>query len=423
MLGISLGWAPEAYFYRIICREMKRVLSAWLAGAIAATLLVSGAWADTTAGSAPTSAAAPESAQPSPDIQLRAESYPQALPNDGRSQAEIKVQLQRDGRPVAGERVTAQVMQGGGQLQTTEVLTGDDGVAHFKYRAGMMPEAGMINFALPEKPVSAELKIPLAPVTYIDVELVTPEEYKARMARRTAAMPIYKLEVTGFPEQLAADGGSMSTIFANLATADGKPVPGLPLSVQLVSGDGQLIADQKKTDSAGNMKFYFIAGMKPGTVTIKVTELSTGLSQVFDILLVEAGPARIELLYYNQFAPGLASEGACLPADGFTGLPLVAKVTNLMGLPLSGVELKIEALDNNGFLEILDPVSDAAGLVEFTYYSGTSTGRVRLRAYAAAGMRYPDQNTGVMSLIPLMPGPPPLEPAPAVPAPAAPVKP
>ena len=56
-------------------------------------------------------------------------------------------------------------------------------------------------------------------------------------------------------------------------------------------------------------------------------------------------------------------------------MAMVAKVTDLIGLPLSGVELRLEIIDyGTGWLEVFDPVSDAAGEVRFTYYAGSRTG-------------------------------------------------
>lgn len=316
-------------------------------------------------------------------------SHPQALPNDGRSEAVIEVALTAASQPVAGEVVKAKVDSGGGFLLTTQATTDASGIAKFQYRAGLMPEAGRINFSLSEEHAAQlAIEIPLAPVAYIDVELLTPDEYKAHRQRQVSAAPIYKLEVNGFPEQLACDGGSLCSLSAKLTTIDGKAAPGVPLKVDLVSGEGSLQLEKTVTDSSGKITFYFTAGYTPGTATLRVVEPSTGLTAAFNIVLVKAGPARIELGYMDPLYPSLAHEGALMPADGITGMPMVAKVTDLLGLPLSGAEVKIELLDShNGWLEVLDPVSDAQGLVEFTYYSGGQPGKVRLRAYVANGMK------------------------------------
>lgn len=323
------------------------------------------------------------------DVQLDANSKPQALPNDGRSEAVIQVLVTDNEQPVAGQTVKAQVDAGGGFLLTTQAITDAAGVATFQYRAGLMPEAGVINFAVENTPAAATaLEIPLAPVAYLDVTLLTPQEYKLHKERQASAAPIYTLDLSGFPEQLAADGGSLCSLTAVLTTIDGKPAPGVPLKVEIASGDGQLQLDKKATDSSGKLQFYFTAGYTPGTVTVRVTETSTGLTTTQNLVLVKAGPARIELYYMDPLVPNLAREGALLPADGMTGMPMVAKVTDLLGLPLPGAEVKLEILDgNNGWLEVLDPISDAQGLVEFTYYSGGEPGKVRLRAYVAGGMK------------------------------------
>jgi hypothetical protein len=320
-------------------------------------------------------------------ITLEARSYPQALPNDGYSEATISVKLISEGKPVAERVVRAEVAKGDGFLGFSEAVTNTEGVAKFNYRAGLMPEAGEVKVLSPDTGLQTTIKIPLAPVTYLDVRLVTPEEYAAHRQRQASAAPIYTLTIDAFPQQLAADGGSLATVTATLKQADGKAAPGVPLKAEIISGEGDLDISQKATDKQGKFSFYFTPGFMPGTATIRVLEPSTGLVAAVDILLVEAGPARVELYYIDPFASFKSREGALLPADGVTGLPMVAEVTNLQGIPLSGVELKLEVLDlPNGWLECLDPVSDASGEVEFTYHAGSITGPVRLRAYVASGL-------------------------------------
>jgi hypothetical protein len=208
---------------------------------------------------------------------------------------------------------------------------------------------------------------------------------------RSAASAVYKLELSAFPQQLAADGGSMTTITCQLRnTASGKPAAGVALTAQLVSGDGTVVHDGKVTDAQGRFYIDFLAGSTPGTAVIRVIEPSSGLSQNIDVTLVKAGPARIKLTYGDGAAGGVIAtrEGTFLPTDGASSLPLIAEVTDLAGIPLSGVELKIEILGDatNGRIEVLDEVSDAQGEVEFEYFSGNQPGRVRIRAYAAKGL-------------------------------------
>jgi hypothetical protein len=84
-----------------------------------------------------------------------------------------------------------------------------------------------------------------------------------------------------------------------------------------------------------------------------------------------------------------------------TPLELVARVTDLNGVPLSGVELVIECMEEGGgWIEVVDPVSDIEGLVPIVYHAGTTVGQIRLRAYAAAGLDfaaagYPDTDAPV----------------------------
>ena len=107
--------------------------------ALAATILLCAAKA-----SAPTAGTSPQvdlltTAPDPPAIHLAVECYPQALPNDGLSEAEISVTLLADGEPVADRAVVAEVSLGDGMLLYDEVTTGADGTAVFPYRAGRAP--------------------------------------------------------------------------------------------------------------------------------------------------------------------------------------------------------------------------------------------------------------------------------------------
>ena len=347
---------------------------------------------------------------------LEVSAYPSALPNDGRSQADVTVKVQLDSKPAVGVTIQGEVLDGGGSLTQSSQVTNADGVAHFPYRAGLMPSPGKLQFHLKDPapatpappvagtpqapiapvpatptpdPLTAKLAIPLAPVTYLDLQLVTPKDYAAMRDRRQAAAVIYALNLSAFPQQLAADGGSMTTVICQLKSAvSGKPAAGVALTAKLVSGDGQLVPDGKVTDEKGRFYIDFIAGSTPGTAVIQVLEPSSGLAQNVDVTLVKAGPARIELKYGNSQGVVANREGTFLPCDGSAAIPLIAEVTDLAGVPLSGVELKIEIMGDatNGWLEVLDATSDAAGQVEFQYHSGTQPGKVRLRAYVAKGL-------------------------------------
>lgn len=322
-----------------------------------------------------------------PDIRLEAEGYPEALPNDGRSESLISVHMLRDGKPLAGVKVTGQISAGDGVLRDNSAVTNDQGLAQFHYQAGLMPQPGVLNFTTDDKAVSAELKLPLAPISYLDVKVITPEEYAKLHARKAAAAPIYRLSLDGFPQQLAADGGSTSLLTASLSFTDGKPACGVPLKAELVSGEGSLRQGSQLTDSAGHVNLYFTAGRSVGTAIISVTEPSTGLSTALNILLVETTGVRVALVYKDPQTKAESHEGAILPADGVTGLPMVAQVSDLAGMPLSRIELRAEIVDNgDGRIEMQRPVSDSSGRVEFTYFPGLRTGTVRLRVFAVDGL-------------------------------------
>ncbi len=314
-------------------------------------------------------------------------SYPEALPNDGRSESEIQVMVVSDGEPVVGEVVEARVTDGGGFLATTEAVTDEAGIASFDYRSGMMPNTAKISFSIANSDLQSELEIPIAPVTYLNLQLVTPEEYLLYLDRQTSAANYYRLQMNAFPDQLAADGSSIATLSAQLTLADGSPAPGVPLLAVIQAGEGRLIVEQEATDAQGNFSVDVMSGRQPGVLSVALIEPSTGLTEAFNFTLVESSGAHIELYYNNEFSNGLARKGAVIPADGSSELNLVAEVTDLYGLPLSGVEIRVEFLDEeNGQIRVIDPVTDAGGRVELSYFAGTFTGPVRIRAYVASGL-------------------------------------
>lgn len=324
-----------------------------------------------------------------PKLRFTATAYPQTLPNDGRSECEITVSAKDDaGQPAAKVEVQAVVREGDGILRERSLTTDDKGSAIFHLRVGISPRPVKIEISDAGGTKVQELTVPLAAVSYFDLLLVTPEEYAAHKKRQASAAPIYKLALDVFPQQLAADGGSSAHATATLTfTADGRPAPGVPLRAEVSGSAGRVYTSQPATDSSGRMSFYFTAGRTAGTATLRIIEPSTGLTTSASILLVEAGPARIEIAVDDQSAIGTDHDGTMLPADGYTGLPLKIKVTDLYGSALSGVEVKLEVMDlGSGWIELRDPVSDSFGEVRAVYHAGSSTGKMRLRAFAAAGL-------------------------------------
>jgi hypothetical protein len=337
-----------------------------------------------------TMSARSESNAPVPDVPLSfaVSAYPEALPNDGRSEAVITVVVSdASGVAVRGVGVRAQLEFSDGILREREVTTDREGRAQFHYRAGLSPRPARVVVSCLESGLQSKLEIPLAAVSYLDLLLVTPAEYEAHRRRQASAAPIYKLELSVFPVQLAADGGSTAHATATLTFTDGRTAPGVPLRAEVNGSDSRVTAAQQATDSTGRLSFYFTAGRTAGTATLRVIEPSTGLTTSVTILLVEAGPARVELLIADAGALSSSHDGTLMPADGHSELPLKIRVTDLYGSGLSGVEVRLEVLDmGSGWVELRDPVSDSFGEIEAVYHAGSATGPLRLRAYACAGL-------------------------------------
>ena len=200
----------------------------------------------------------------------------------------------------------------------------------------------------------------------------------------------------------------MADAHGHAEQADGKPAPVCRCSPSCCRARATSSPSRWRPTPRGIvLRFYFIAGLAPGTATIRVTEPSTGLVKAQTILLVEAGPARVELLYREPFSVERDPERArCCPRMAPRSCPSSRKVTDLTGMPLGGVELRIEVFDgNNGWVEVLDPVSDVQGRVEFSYHAGNQSGcaparvhrrRIRSRRQAARSA-HEDPRPGVLS--------------------------
>ncbi len=306
---------------------------------------------------------------------------PPMLPADGKTEAEIKVVLKDiDGTPLAGRHIDFILEDGYGRLTPTFPITDVDGVAEAVYVAGRVAASALIRIEDKESGDYKHIEIPTSITASITLELVEPSRFISSFIKKQTATQFYTMSLEVFPDKLVADSFSTSRITVTLMTLDGTPAAGVPLEFKLLSGNGEIIRDRATTDQFGVLEAFYRAGDKPGTAIIEAIEPTTGLSKTAEILIFEAGPAKIKL-YFSDQSGKLYEETAKIPADGISTITVVAQVLNLVDMPVPDVNVQFAVAEELGIVELLNIKSDPHGNVYATFRAGTQTGIETITAY------------------------------------------
>lgn len=306
---------------------------------------------------------------------------PPMLPADGKTEAEIKVVVtDLNGEPLAGRQVDFTLEEGYGRLTPTFPVTDDDGIAEAVYVAGHVAASALIRVEDNESGEYKYVEIPTSITASISLELVEPSRFISSFIKKQTATQFYTMSLEVFPDKLVADSFSTSRLTVTLLKLDGTPAAGVPLEFKLLSGEGEIIRDRTTTDEYGLLEAFYRAGDKPGTALIEVVEPTTGLSKTAEILVFEAGPAKIKL-YFSDKTGKLFEETAKIPADGVSTITVVAQVLNLVDMPVPGVDVQFTVAEDMGVVELLDSKSDPHGNVYATFRAGTQTGLETITAY------------------------------------------
>ena len=219
-------------------------------------------------------------------------------------------------------------------------------------------------------------------------------------------------ELSATPDTLDADGKSTASITAKVTDANGQPLPSRAVDFRRLAGGGSLLPQSPATDSKGEAKALYLAGVTAETAEVEVIDRASGASARIDVRLRLSGSVAITLIDAGSSVNTVSArlqrrfQSAAerlnvilnayprrLPADGVSTANLVATVTDGRGLPKAGVMLRFEVADYNGQVIAARPLTDATGRAEAVYVAGRKPGDITLIASDPMS-----QATGVVTL-------------------------
>jgi len=136
-------------------------------------------------------------------------------------------------------------------------------------------------------------------------------------------------------------------------------------------GQATLSDAQTTTDELGRVSATATLGPAPGVAKIRVTSgVATGLF----VLNIETTAAETRLV---------SGDGQTAVAGGAFSSPLVVKVVDADGAPISGVAVAFQVVAGSATIAPDSPITDSQGMASVTATAGQSAGAVRVTASAA----------------------------------------
>ncbi len=183
---------------------------------------------------------------------IEVEVFPEELPADGFSTAEVTARLlSPDGRPLPGVRLSASLVGGSGEIRPLTGYTDQAGEQRFLYVAGREP--GRVVIAISDGGggrATAEISLyepGAAQIGFVLEGLELPPDKQGFIVDASAA----KIELV----VVVTDRG-------------GNPVPGVRVAFSLEQGLGTLMVPDPVTDDQGQVKVEFIPAGMEGTETL-----------------------------------------------------------------------------------------------------------------------------------------------------------
>ena len=307
------------------------------------------------------------------------------VPADGETEATLTLTLtDAGGEPVPDHLLALLFNDGDGQLMPESPLTDSSGEATFLYRAGRLAILNQLVVLDTATGATFEFDLPTSLSAVLTVELVSPAEYEARKAASATRPDIFDLTLTAIPDVLPADMVSSSRLTAHLTYKDGRPAAGFPVSFRIVSGYGGVTQEQKLTDADGVISGFYRVGNRIGTVIVEAVEQTTGKRASVEIVVVEAGPAKLKL-WLEDDGGGVFAERAVMPADGVATMMVVAQVLSLVDTPIAGARVQFKLVNELGRLEVMEAETDGSGCIHALYTAGAFTGTEQIIAYLISG--------------------------------------
>jgi 5-hydroxyisourate hydrolase-like protein (transthyretin family) len=303
------------------------------------------------------------------------------VPADKTTEATLTVHLSDDtGSPVNGRMLAMLFVTGDGRLMPEQPVTDEKGNATFTYRAGRLAITNHIQLLDVTNGATSEVVLPTSLCAQVKVELIDPVAFARRQSAAMMRPDLFELSIKAYPEALPADGVSSSRLTAQLIFKNGKPAAGFPITFNVVSGDGSVSQEQKLTDASGYITAFYHVGETVGVARIEAVEMTTGKRASVEILVVEAGPAKLKLWLVDATGKCI-EEKASMAADGASTLTVIAQVLSLVDTPIAGAKVQFVLKDNLGIMEVVDAVSNGNGEVRAIFTAGTVVGEEIITAY------------------------------------------
>jgi len=190
-------------------------------------------------------------------------------------------------------------------------------------------------------------------------------------ATSTAREPAALTVVSGNNQTAAAGSALADALVVKVADQYGNPVPGITVSFAVTGGAASLSAPTATTGSDGKAQVNVTLGTTPGTVTISASVTGVSPAQTFTATAT-VGPA---------VAPAIVSGNNQTAAVG-TALasPLVVKIADQYGNPLSGVGVSFSVTAGSGTPSTSSALTNSSGQAQVTLTLGTTAGTVTVNA-------------------------------------------
>jgi len=202
-----------------------------------------------------------------------------------------------------------------------------------------------------------------------------------------------QLELAADPAEASADGLSPVTLTVVVRGPDDEPLSGRLIDFERLAGGGELLPLRPLTDDEGQATARYVTGLTADTAVFEVRDVLSGASATtfvrtsleasVDVVLLQRAPPR---------AVGLARAGASLavaarpvhialsvsppvlPADGRSVGDVVATLTDDIGQPVPGAEVRFEAPPGLGRLSPATATTDDRGRAVARFEAGLLAG-------------------------------------------------
>jgi adhesin/invasin len=261
-----------------------------------------------------------------------------------------------NGNPVSGTTVTFAVASGGGTLSAPSAMTDSSGYASTTLRLGPAPGGNSVT--------ASATGLAGTPITFL--------------ATGTAGAAT-QIAIASGSNQSGPVGTALTPFVVSVRDAGGVPVSGFVVSFAVASGGGTLSSPTATTDASGlastTLTLGSIAG--PNTVTANAPGLS-GSPITFMATGLAGAATQIALVSGNGQS---AQVGAPLSS------PLVVKVADANGNPVSGISVRFAVTAGGGSLSVANATTDASGLASsgLTLGPGVGANTVVASAQGLAG--------------------------------------